>query len=644
MSRAPRALALLILPVTLAGQEPTDTVVLNPVVVTATRIPTPADGVPVAVTVIRGTELRERGILTVAEALRGVPAASVVTTNSYGSQTSLFLRGGQSNYVKVLIDGVPQNTPGGPGGAYDFANLTTDNIERIEVVRGPASVLYGSDAVAGVVQIFTRDGGGPTRASVTVRGGTYGSEALDATLSGGDERASYSFGVSRFSSDGLDSINNQFRNHVVSGRARFHVDGRTDAAFSIRYGDALYHFPRDYRGFVVSNNQHQLERGPSVGLDLGRTLSERVEARLTAAWNRFNYLYAIGKNDPADTITFPYASSDWITRAGLDARANVHLLARDVLTLGSALEHEAMVGTTLDGLRSRTNGAVYLQGVSSPERPVHVTIGARLEDNERFGTYLTYRAGASARLARGVRAVASVGTGFKEPSFFENFATGFVRGNPDLRPEHSHSWEAGLEYRMPGRVVLRGTYFGQRFVDMIDYNATPAAGEPNYSNVARASADGVELGAQLMPEPRFTVSASYTYLSATVTRSGFDSSSGALLAAGQPLVRRPKHSAWLDFTYAAVHRGTVSLAVAYVGERQDRDFSSPSSPRVPLPSYVRVDCAAELDVVVARGSAPGFAISGRVDNLLDHPYEEVKNFPARRRAVFVGGELRFGGR
>ena len=641
MSRAPRALALLILPVALAGQEPTDTVVLNPVVVTATRIPTPAGGVPVAVTVIRGTELRERGILTVAEALRGVPAASVVTTNSYGSQTSLFLRGGQSNYVKVLIDGVPQNVP---GGAYDFANLTTDNIERIEVVRGPASVLYGSDAVAGVVQIFTRDGGGPTHASVAARGGTYGTGALDATLSGGDGRASYAVSVSRFSSDGLDSINNQFRNEVFSARARLQPDSSTDAALTVRYGDALYHFPRDYRGVIVSNNQHQLERGPSVGLDLGHVFSDRVDGRLTAVWHRANYLYAIGKNDPTDTTTFPYASSDWITRLGLDARGDVRLLARDALTFGTALEREAMAGTTLDRSRSRTNGAIYLQAVSSPARPVNLTIGARLEDNERFGTYLTYRAGASARLAQGIRALASVGTGFKEPSFFENYATGFVRGNPDLRPEHSRSWEAGLEYRTPGRVVLRGTYFGQRFVDMIDYNATPAAGEPNYSNVARASADGVELGAQLMPDRRFTVSASYTYLSATVTRSGFDSSSGALLAAGQPLVRRPKHSAWLDFTYAAVHRGTVSLAVAYVGERQDRDFSSPSSPRVPLPSYVRVDCAAELDVVVPRGSAPGFAISGRVENLLDHSYEEVKNFPARRRAVFVGGELRFGGR
>ena len=641
MSLALRALPLLILPAALAGQAPTDTVELNPVVVTATRIPTHADGVPVAVTVIRGTELRERGLLTVADALRSVPAASVVTTNAFGSQTSLFLRGGQSNYVKVLIDGVPQNAP---GGAYDFANLTTDNIERIEVVRGPVSVLYGSDAVTGVVQIFTRDGGGPTQGRVAASGGTYGSGALDATISGGDERATYALSVSRFSSDGLDSINNQFRNEVLSGRVRLHPDRRTDAALSVRYSDALYHFPRDYRGVVVSNNQHQLERGPSVGLDLGHAFSDRVEGRLTAAWHRANYQYAIGKNGPADTMTFPYASSDWITRVGVDARANVRLPARDVLTVGTALEREAMAGTTLDGSRSRTNGAIYVQGVTSPERPVDVTIGARLEDNERFGTYATYRAGVSVRLADGVRAIASLGSGFKEPSFFENFATGFVRGNPDLRPEHSRSWEAGLEYRVPGRAVLRGTYFGQRFVDMIDYNATPVSGESNYSNVARASADGLELGARLMPEGRFTVAASYTYLSATVTRSGFDSSSGALLAAGQSLVRRPKHSAWLDFAYGSAHRGTVSLAMAYVGERQDRDFSVPSSPRVPLPSYVRVDFAAELDVLLPQGSAPGVAISGRVENLLDHPYEEVKNFPARRRTIFVGGELHFGGR
>src|SRR5438034_6995005 len=162
---------LALVPAALAAQQSRDTVVLDPVVVTATRIPTPASAVPAAVTVISGAELRAQGIRTVAEALRTVPAASVVTTNAYGSQTSLFLRGGNSDYVKVLIDGVPQNAP---GGAYDFANLTTDNVERIEVVRGPVSVLYGSDAVAGVVQIFTRDGRGSAHGDVTVSGGTYG--------------------------------------------------------------------------------------------------------------------------------------------------------------------------------------------------------------------------------------------------------------------------------------------------------------------------------------------------------------------------------------------------------------------------------------------------------------------------------------
>src|SRR5207245_1876960 len=159
-------------PAALTAQEPRDTVILTPVVVTATRIPTPADAVTAAVTVISGAELRAQGIRTVLDALRDVPAAAVVQTGSFGGVTSLFLRGGQSKYVKVLVDGVPVNDP---GGAFDFAHLTTDNVERIEVLRGPASVLYGSDAVTGVVQIFTRRGVGRRSEERRVgRGGGWG--------------------------------------------------------------------------------------------------------------------------------------------------------------------------------------------------------------------------------------------------------------------------------------------------------------------------------------------------------------------------------------------------------------------------------------------------------------------------------------
>src|SRR5207249_7759284 len=164
-------MALLVLAFTL--QQPQDTVVLKPIVVTATRVPVAADLVASAVTVLRGADLVAQGIRTVADALQTVPGAHIVETGSYGGQTSLFMRGGESDYVKVLLDGVPLNDA---GGGIDLAHLTTDNVDRIEVVRGPVSVLYGSDAVTGVVQIFTRRGEGQTpRVGAELQAGTYSS-------------------------------------------------------------------------------------------------------------------------------------------------------------------------------------------------------------------------------------------------------------------------------------------------------------------------------------------------------------------------------------------------------------------------------------------------------------------------------------
>ena len=630
MRLALRALLLpVVCPVALAGQTPTDTVELNPVVVTATRIPTPARDLPVAVSVISGAQLRERGIRTVADALRTVPGANVVATNAYGSQTSLFLRGGESDYVKVLIDGVPQNAP---GGAYDFANLTTDNVERIEVVRGPASVLYGSDAVTGVVQIFTRDGRGPAHGAVTVGGGTYRSSALDATLAGGGERAGYSVGVSRFTSDGVYPFNNQYRNEVLSGRVRLRPDERTDAALSLRYGDALYHFPTDGGGDPVSHNQHQVDRGPSVGLDLGRTFSRRLAGRITAQWHRDNLQYAIDKNGPADSTTFPYSSSDWMTRSGLDARLNVRPLAAAIVTVGGAFEREAMSGTTLATSRARNDGAIYLQVVTAPERRVSSTVGTRLESNQRFGTYATYRAGMSLRIGGGARATASVGTAFKEPSFYENFATGFVRGNPDLAPEHSLNWEAGLEYTgLRSTLTIRATYFHQRFRDLIQYSGAPLGPDSvNYSNVADAAAQGVELGMQGVLGAGLSLDAGYTYL---------DSRD---VATNLRLQRRPAHSASLGLGYGLGARGTVTLVAVFTGDRDDYDYATFPAPRVTLPPHTRVDMSGTYELIRFRGTLPAVGLTARVENLLGARYEDVKNFPARARTLLVGGRLDWG--
>jgi vitamin B12 transporter len=624
-----RASWLVVLPTAIAAQTPRDTVELNPVVVTATRIPTPAGEVPIAVTVLTGAQLEERGIRTVADALRGIPGASVVTTDAYGSVTSLFLRGGQSNYVKVLIDGVPQNAP---GGFYDFANLTTDNVERIEVVRGPASVLYGSDAVTGVVQLFTRDGRGVAHGSVAVSGGTYGSGAVATSVAGGDGHAGYAFSATRFSSDGVYDLNNYYRNEVLSGRVRFRAGAGTEAALSFRYGDALYHFPTDGSGAVVSNNQHQLTRGPSVGLDLGHTFAPRLDGGLTATWHRDNYEYAIAPNGPLDKITFPFSSSDWTTRTGLDARLNARLPANDVVTLGVALERQEMRGSTLATAASRNDGAVYLQAVTAPARTATLTVGARLEDNERFGSYATYRTGVSVRLAAGTRAVASIGTGFKEPSFYENFASGFVRGNPGLRPEHSFSWEAGVEYTARGRsLVARATYFHQRFRDLIAYSGAPLGPDSvNYANVAGATAEGLELGVQGALGAGVSLDASYTYLDPRDA------------ATNLRLQRRPSHTGSLGLGYARGGRATGWLGAVFTGDRDDFDYGRYPALRVTLPPHTRVDASATYELARPHGTWPGVALTGRIENLLDARYQDITNFPARRRSLLFGGRMRFG--
>ena len=630
-------LQLVGVPVVLAAQQRTDTVTLAPVVVTATRLPTRADALPTSVTVISGAQLRAQGLRTVAEALRGVPGAAVVSTGPWGGQVSLFLRGGESDYVKVLIDGVPQNAP---GGSYDFANLTTDNVERIEVVRGPTSVLYGSDAVTGVVQIFTRDGRNASRATVAFGAGTYATNAVDVTASGGDDRVGYALGLSRFASDGIYRFNNQYRNDVLSGRVRVRPDARTDAALSVRYGDALYHFPTDGSGDTVSHNQHQLDRGPSVGLDVGHVFSDHVESRVTGTWHRDNAQYAIAPNDSSDTRNFPFSSSDWVMRAGLDGRTNVRLSGGDVVTVGGAFEHETMQGSTLNGSRSRDDGAGYLQLVTDLERPLSVTLGARLDDNQRFGTYATYRAGLSVRVHGRTRAVASLGTGFKEPNFFENYATGFVRGNPGLQPEHSFTWEAGLEHHLPGAgVTLRATYFDQRFRDLIDYNGSNSV-QYNYVNVPGADSRGLEVVSEAGLGGAVHITVAYTFLHTRVTRGGADTGSTALFVPGQPLLRRPWHSATMGLSSPLGARGSMSLTVLYTGRRPDVDYRT--FQRDTLPAYTRVDLAARVDLVRPQRAAPGLAVVGRVENLFDRSYQEVTNFPARRRNVFLGGELRFG--
>lgn len=609
-----------LMPVSLRAQNP-DTAILPPIVVTATRVPVSADAVSSSVTVISGTSLRARGIATVADALRLISGAAVVATGSFGGQTSLFLRGGESDYVKVLVDGVPQNQP---GGFYDFANLGTEDVERIEIVRGPVSVLYGSDAVAGVVQVFTRRGLGRTDGRLAFGGGSYRTEWATGAVSGSAGSLGWSATLSRRTSGGVYPVNSSDRRSLAGASLRFTPDARGEARLSVRYADALFHFPTDGTGQVADSDQHTSDRGPSVALEVSRVLSGRLDAAASVAWHKEESRFDDGADSPGDTTAFCcFHSRDVLQRLVVGGRANLHLTAGTV-TAGLEREVQRQSGSTLDTTRGST--AAYAQVLADLGGTVSLTTGGRLDHNQQFGDHLTGRAGVAWRPAGGTRLRASAGTGFKEPSFFENFATGFARGNPALRPERSTSWEVGGEQALlQDRLTLEATWFDQRFRDFIQYSPAPVGADSvNYVNIGDATARGLELRMRTAPGRGVVLEAQYTYLRSRDQ------------GTGRRLQRRPTHAGSVQLSRRFTAHGAVALAARFIGRREDQDFAVFPAAAVTLPAQAVVDASGAFPLLL------GVEITARVENLLDARYEEVTHFPAPRRTLLVGGALSFG--
>ena len=641
-------------PTILPAQEQQDTTELQELVVTATRSPLPADAVVSSVTTITGEELRARGVRFVQDAIRQVPGAMVVQGSSYGGVSSLFLRGGESDYVKVLIDGVPVNQS---GGGYNWANLTTDNVERIEILRGPASVLYGSDAVTGVVQVFTRRGTAGLAVEGGAEAGSFGTILGQASVLGGTERVNYSADASRIATDGTYSFNNDYGNTVLSGSLRGTPDQLTEVSLTTRFSDSRYHFPTDFSGALADSDQSNANRALSLAADIGRRLGERSDLRFTAGGSRTDSDFDDAPDTPADTTGFAFSShrESRNDRGNLDLRLNAQVTPTFMLTTGGQVERETErqsgestsnfggIVTTPDTPfdRGRTTFGYYLQGVVNLPSGLAINLNGRLDHNSGFGTFLTYRAGLVYRLASRTRARASVGRAFKAPTFCEQYCDApFVVGDSALQPERSTSWEVGLEQDIySDQLRLWATYFDQRFRDLILYDGSVPPGEPTYFNGAEATARGIEAGLGSTLGAGIVVSASYTYLFTEATDdAGMPSPT---FAQGAPLIRRPSHSAELTLSARLWKRATLGGSLTWVGSRDDVDFTQTPSARVELPAYAVVDVAGELEILVAAPGRPGVSGTMRVENLLDESYDQVVGFPGRPRGVFGGVRFQF---
>lgn len=642
-----RVLALLaiLLAFPVSAQDTTATE-LEPVVVSASKAPPGTAPIAQGVSVITGAELRAAGVERVSEALRLVPGAAVVGGGAVGAVTSLFLRGGESRYTKVLIDGVAVNSV---GGYFDFSHLTTDNVERIEIVRGPGSVVHGADAMTGVVHIFTRRGNDAPRIEADVRGGTYGTLNGSAALIGASDQLEYSVAGARYTTDGILPFNNEYSNATLSGSVRFMPASATRIDLSARRGFARYHYPTDFLGFVEDSNSFRDQRRLTVGLDAAHRLSDQVEFRLIAGSN--------GVTDLTDDIEPPppwIESQDDVhtkfrtrtSRRSSELRATFYLPRGGAITSGVEYvrETERTLATEgpVGGVSSPTSSFAGTRGtrvgfaeLSGDAGRLDYTVSGRVDRPSDFGSFATYRVGLGSRWG-GVRLRASAGTAFNAPAFSQLLPTEFTVGSPDLDPERVRAVEVGIDWSFAReRLRLGLTRFDQRFLDLIQFvNGGPPDFLGSYANLAEARSRGWEVDVRAVPVTGWVLTGSFTQLNARVSR--LDERYDGSLEVGQRLIRRSSRAASGALAFVGWDRGRVGLAMRHVGRRPDLDFRAFPSPVVQLPAYTVTDLWGSIRLLRTSGGG-GLSLTARVENLFGKDYEEILYYGAPGRTVLIGG-------
>jgi len=547
-----------------------------------------------------------------------------------------------------VIDGVAVNAP---GGFFDFSHLTTDNIERIEIVRGPASVAFGADAVSGIIQIFTRQGRGPLSVNANLRGGTY--KTLDGGIdaNGSNGRARFSLGAGEHKTDGILPFNNRYYNGTLSGSAGFARSPGNDAVLSARYTMAEFHYPTDFTGAPVDSNSYRVQHRLTGGFDGTAKLGDNLKGKLLLGTNEVSDL----TEDIAPSFGSPTPVHSALMsrnyRHSAEGRLLFSLPSSGTLNLGAeyTTERERSVNSagavgqralpTSQFAADRNNKAAYAELTATSSEKVSYTLAARRDDNSDYDPFTTYRVGASTPVGSDLRLRTSVSTAFNAPAFNQIRPTLYTIGSSDLKPERSRAYEVGLEQTLAnGTAHLSADYFNQTFTDLIQY---VSGGPPNfvgsYANLTEARTRGYDVELTVSPVTAWSASASYTIATPRVTK--ISSAYTGDLKVGDALVRRPTHSGNGTVSYSDAGNGSFSVMASYIGTRPDFDFNQFPSPVVSLPSYVKVDVAASRAVFHSATGKNALSLTARVDNLLDKKYEDVLHFASPGRTFLVGARL-----
>jgi len=600
------------------------------VIVSATRTPTPALEVASSITVITAADLEARQLRTLSDALKDVPGLNVVQTGGPGGVTSVFIRGTNSNHTKVLIDGIDVSDPSNSTGAFDFGQLLTPDIERIEVLRGPQSGLYGSDAIGGIINIITRSGSGPMKLEAGLEGGSFETFNQAARLSGSQDAFHYSVNATHFHAGAtpvtpLDLLApNEMRNDdyddnlTLSTKLGYDISSSFDLGLVARYTDIHLHttgedyLPPDYTGVPAAQQT--------------TAATDEYFTRLTAHAVCFDGLldqtlglaYSHLRTSTVDPQTTAVLNTG--ERRKADWQGNFRLARSETLVAGAEYERDEIEQPISASVHI---GSGYAELQSQVGSHWFSALNVRYDDNSRFGGKATWRfAPAWISAQSDTKLKASVGSGFKAPTLselYQSFPAFLFFANPDLKPETSTGWDAGFEQGLVHGVVRFGvTYYYNRINDLIA--AVPDSSVPGgttYGNIGRATTDGIESFIVWQRGKELTVRLDYTYTEATDQ------------VLQQELLRRPKHKGSLLAQWQATSAWQLSVDVLAVGSWVDgnRDFSIP---RLDAPGYVTVNFATEYEL------NRHVALFGRINNLADRQYQNPVGFQQPGLGAYAG--------
>jgi vitamin B12 transporter len=587
---------------------------MGTVVVTATKVESDTSETGSSVTVITADEIEKKGKQTLLEVLQDVPGLSIMQHGPYGGTASIYLRGTKPGHTLVMLDGIELNDTMKTDRSASISHLLVDNIERIEIVRGAQSTLYGSDAMGGVINIITKKGEGKAALDALFEAGSHNTFTEKAGIRGSVKKMNYSLSASRTDTDGISKAaggteDDGYENTTLSLRLGYELfkDANLDAVF--RHVDAQYDFDD-------GANQDDPNRvgwwdnfTGKIGFD--HVINPLWDHNITVAYTKTEREY----KDEADAVDTTEDNHNWYNSDATKVEWQHNICPVEWAQITAGLEYEEEKGSG-DGNQPRyvfdeetmDNKAGYLQGQFNFFERLFVTPGIRADDNENFGSQATYKISVSYLLSKtNTRFKANWGTGFKAPSLYQLYSS---YGDPNLEPDEGVTFDIGFEQNLFDKKLFFGlTCFVNDFKNMVEWDP----GTSMYQNVDNAKMEGCEVEGSFKPLETLSFGVNYTYTNTEDKDTGYE------------LKRRPDNQAAFSINWAFHEKANVNLSARYVGERW-QDAANTER----LDAYTTVDLFADYNLT------DHFQLFGRVENLFDESYEPVSGFAGAGASFYAG--------